>query len=268
MHHKTYTWQINLVYYLAVCVFRFHPTAPPTEVWVRYNSKQQFLVLREQNTHTQLVDDRMAPMNTSTKREAGTTVTETLVRGTIGVNDLPRVLFLIRALCPESGHMGEFRDHDRVYAPSSEIRNIPKNSIRLRKRILQAGPPDTRSLGLDHVLLTYGIVDRRVGLPVERRPLAKVKMGPGAPELLSMLGCTMQYEYVRAGLRYRSRQGFTIEVYVIKKLQQPGNPEGAVGLQNEDHAIVDVVSHSAINPDDLLAFMHCLEPIVVLRTSR
>lgn len=210
----------------------------------------------------------MAPTTTPPKRDGTAAVTETLVRGTIGVNDLPQVIFLIRALCPEVGQLGEFREHDRVYVPSPEVRGVPKNSIRLRRRILQAGTTDSRHANLDYVLLTYGIPDRRVSAPVERRPLSSIAMGHGAPELLATLGCVMQYEYVRSGLRFRARPGFTVEVYVIKKLQQAGNAEGATGLQNEGHAIVDVVSHNSVNPDELLAFMHCLEPIVVLRSGR
>ena len=137
---------------------------------------------------------------------ASVTVTETLVRGTIGVTDLPRVVFLIRALCPEVGHLGEFRDHDRVYSPSSEVRGSPKNSIRLRRRILKAaGPQDSRHTNLDFLLLTCGIQNRNgIPQPVERRPLATVAMGSAAPELLKDLGCTMQFEYVRSGLRFRA----------------------------------------------------------------
>eukprot|EP00171_Calliarthron_tuberculosum_P017641 IDg17641t1 len=164
----------------------------------------------------------MAPTTAPPKKEGAATaaVMETLVRGTIRVEDLTKVIYLIRALCPEVGQLGEFREHDRSYSSSPEVRGVPKNSIRLRRRILQAGPSDARHANLDHVLLTYGLPDRRVSAPVERRPLSSVAMGHNAPELLSLLGCTMQYEYVRSGLRFRTRSGFTVEVYVIKKLQQ------------------------------------------------
>lgn len=193
-------------------------------------------------------------------------VTETLVRGTIGVTDLPRVVFLIRALCPEVGHLGEFRDHDRVFNPAPEVRGVPKNSIRLRRQILKAGPANNAANALDFVLLCHGLLDRRMQIPVERRQLSCVGMGTAAPDMLQLLGCTMQYEYVRSGLRFHARGGFTVEVYVIKKLTQAGNAESVINLQNEDHAIVDVVSiSSGTDHQQLLAFMHCLDPIVVLR---
>lgn len=206
--------------------------------------------------------------SSSTTKEPQVTVTETLVRGTIEVSNLTRVVFLIRALCPEVGHLGEFRDHDRVYSPSPEVRGVPKNAIRLRRRILKAGPQETRHANLEFLLLTYGIPDRRVSQPVERRQLTSVAMGQGAPDLLNQLGCTMQYEYVRSGLRFRARAGFTVEVYVIKKFTQQGNADSVTNLHKEDHAIVDVVSHDSVEPEELLAFMHCLEPIVVLRHGR
>lgn len=195
------------------------------------------------------------------------------MRGTIGVTDLPRVVFLIRALCPEVGHLGEFRDHDRVYNPAPEVRGVARNSIRLRRQILKAGPNmsakdtggDTNN-NLDFLLLCHGLPDRRMSPPVERRQLSTVGMGVNAPDMLQLLGCTMQYEYVRSGLRFQARGGFTVEVYVIKKLKQAGNAESTINLQNEDHAIVDIVStNSSTDHQQLLAFMHCLDPIVVLR---
>lgn len=182
------------------------------------------------------------------------------------MTDLPRVVFLIRALCPEVGHLGEFRDHDRVYNPAPEVRGVPKNSIRLRRQILKAGPTSQSRADLDYLLLCHGLPDRRMQAPVERRQLSCVGMGTAAPDMLQLLGCTMQYEYVRSGLRFQARGGFTVEVYVIKKLKQAGNAESVINLQNEDHAIVDVVSTSVgTDHNQLLAFMHCLDPIVVLR---
>lgn len=205
--------------------------------------------------------------SSSSSRQPSAIVTETLVRGTIKVQDLTRVVFLIRSLCPEVGHLGEFRDHNRVYSPAPEVRGVPKNSIKLR-RILKSGPVETRPGNLEFLLLTHGIADRRVSQPVERRQLTSVGMGEGAMDILNELGCTMQYEYVRSGLRFRTRAGFAVEVYVIKKFTQQGNADSVIYLHKEDHAIVDVVSHDPIEPEELLAFMNYLEPIVVLRQGR
>jgi len=43
------------------------------------------------------------------------TSTELLLRGTVSADDYPRTLLLLRALCPQAGDLGEFREHETVY---------------------------------------------------------------------------------------------------------------------------------------------------------
>lgn len=91
-------------------------------------------------------------------------------------------------------------------------------------------------------------------------------MGSTAPELLKDLGCTMQFEYVHLGLRFRARAGFTVQVYVIKKLQQPGLRNLRVICRTKTMQLWTWCRMTRLTDyQELLAFMSCLEPIVGLR---
>lgn len=71
------------------------------------------------------------------------------------------------------------------------------------------------------------------------------------------------YEYVRLGMRFRARARFMIELYMVKKFGKKGDVESAVQASPSDHhAVVDVVSEADASPEELLAFMRHLEPLV------
>lgn len=200
----------------------------------------------------------MGPPAASAKKE--TVVNETRVRGTIPIAQLKHLLFVIKFLCPEFGQEGEFQDHDRVYTPSPETR-MPKNSIRLRKHLKDVGT--SRAKGLEYVMMTYGIPDRRVPAPCEKRPVSFLAVGKEATDFLPAIGCTLVFEYVRLGMRFRARAGFMIEVYMIQKLTTSGDAETVVQVSPDDnHAIVDIISETGAPPEQLLAFMQHLEPLV------
>lgn len=202
----------------------------------------------------------MAPPAAPAKKE--TVVNETRVRGTISTLELKHLLFVIKSLCPEFGQEGEFHDHDRVYTPSPETR-MPKNSIRLRKHLKDVG--SARANGLEYVMMTYGLPDRRVPAPCEKRPVSYLAVGKEATEFLPAIGCTLVYEYLRLGMRFRARAGFMIELYMVKKFRKKGDVESAVQISpdpNDHHAVVDVVSETGAAPEELLAFMRHLEPLV------
>lgn len=198
------------------------------------------------------------------KRESGTAVTETLIRGAIPLRDLPKLVFLVKSLCPEVGHIGEFRDYDRVYSPAKEVR-LPPNSIRLRKHLVSRPVPGRESWQT-YSLMSLGLPDRRVPPPVEKRPVTTISVGSEMPDFLTAMGCVMQFEYVRRGLRSRTRKGLIVDVYVVEKPSTPGNFSNCVPIQTgEAHAVVDVISDTGAPPAELFAFMQHLQPIVALR---
>lgn len=109
--------------------------------------------------------------------------------------------------------------------------------------------------------------DRRVAPPCERRPITTVEAGVGVEGLLSVLGCTFSYEYIRKGVRYRTRSGYVIEVYIVTKLLNRHEPSAseAVGAGQESHGIVEVSCENGASPEELTAFMQYLQPFVSLR---
>lgn len=210
------------------------------------------------------------------KKEAGTAIrSRTLIRGTFAISKLRPFVNLIGSLCPEVGHLGEFRDWNRVYTVAPEIK-INKNWIRcvLRSNLLSSGATSgqkTTGSGKDtfpmYNLIYMGGPDRRVAAPCEKRPVTTVGIGNGAEALLAVLGCSFNYEYVRKGVRYRTRAGYIIEVYIVEKLQKQHDPSSCkpVGAGEEQHGIVEISCENGASPEDLTAFMHHLQPFVSLR---
>lgn len=217
-----------------------------------------------------------APAGAGSKRDASVTV-RTLIRGTFALSQLKPFVYLIKSLCPEVGHLGEFRDWDRVYSVAPEIK-VNKNWIRtvLRSHLVAPGmppsqpgqkaPPGKESFPA-YSLLYMGPPDRRVAAPCEKRPVTTVGVGTGAEALLSYLGCSFAYEYVRKGVRYRTRAGYIIEVYIVEKLAHRHDPTTCepLGSKEEQHGIVEIISEDGALPEDLAAFMQHLQPFVSLR---
>lgn len=210
----------------------------------------------------------MQPVDT--KRESSVVI-KTLIRGTFPLPDLQHLVYLVKSLCPEVGHLGEFRDWDRVYSAAPDVK-APKNSIRLRNHLVVPGvaqqQQQQREQSPTFSLMYLGIMDRRVPIPCEKRPITTVTLGQEAPGLLTLLGCVFVDEYVRRGVRYRTRAGYTIEVYVVERLLKPGVPKQCVPLvQSDQHAIVEISSEDGATPEELTAFMQHLQPIVQLRSA-
>lgn len=97
-------------------------------------------------------------------------------------------------------------------------------------------PPPAPSAGPPPLYrLTYvGAPDRRAPSPVERRPAVRSTAGDGTPGLLATLGVTLAYEYFRAGVRFRTRSGLTVDLYIVERRRGGaaagyvgGGPEGA-----------------------------------------
>lgn len=200
-------------------------------------------------------------------------MTRTLIRGTFKNPQLKPLVFLVKSLCPETGHVGEFRDWDRVYNTPSEIRG-PKNNIRLRHHIVTPGQsPGAKDQWPAFELRYLGLPDRRVAAPCEKRPVTAVGMGKEAEKLVEVLGCVFQYEYVRKGVRYKSRQGYTIDVYVVHKLKKKHDfsNESLVPLLEDGQqqpGVVEIVSEEGASAEELTAFMQHLQPFVTLRVPQ
>lgn len=194
-------------------------------------------------------------------------VTRTLIRGTFKMAQLMQIACLVKSLCPEVGHHGEFRDWDCVYNTPPEVRG-PKNNVRLRSHLVARGV-QVKDHWPDFELSYLGIPDRRVLAPCEKRPVTTIALGKEAETLLSVLGCVFAYEYVRKGVRYRTRQGYTIDVYIINKLEKQHDPSAAVPLFadiEQQNGIVEIISESGATPEELTAFMQHLHPLVTLKS--
>lgn len=213
----------------------------------------------------------------------------TLVRGTFESPQLKPLVFLLRSLCPDSGCLDEFRDWDRVYNNPPDVRG-PKNLIRLRHHLVR--PEASSSAGAAtatataasgstssgaaatarwaEVELRYlGVPDRRVAAPGEKRTVTTVGMGKEAVALLEVFGCVFQYEYVRKGVRCRTRQGFTVDVYIVEKMTKRHDVSKESLASLVDHpeqkpGVVEVISEEGASVDELMGFMKMLLPYVTL----
>jgi hypothetical protein len=207
------------------------------------------------------------------KRDGTAASTELVLRGAVAKPSLPHVLKVVGLLCPDTAHMGQFREWDRVYG-ASDTRGVPRPAIRLRRSMESQPSAAPRGAHLrpwaHYSLLYYGLPDRRAPPPLEKRPLQIVPVGRDGPAVLQSLGCALIHEYVRRGWRFRTRSGLLVEVFYAEKLSSPGDPESASNTQAtgtvESFAIVEVSSDRLSNADDLFTFMSYLSPSgVVLR---
>lgn len=193
----------------------------------------------------------------------------TQVRGTI-----PRIKFvpficLVKSLCPEVGNLADFREWDRVYTLPIELKS-PRTTVRLRQHQVLHGITQTHPAAKDHwpawSLIYAGLPDRRVPPPCEKRPVATVAVGKEAEALLTLLGCKFAYEYVRKGLRHRTREGLTVDVYIVERLAKPGDPASSKPIvSGDDQCCVVEVSSDSTAPnthEHIMAFMQYLHPYV------
>jgi hypothetical protein len=206
------------------------------------------------------------PPATEQPRDApGGAPTESLVRGAVPLDALTGVISVVKLLCPDTGHLGKFRDHDRVYNVAADVR-APRHCVRLRAHLDRPAASPARPAWARYSLVHGGAPDRRAPPPVERRPVAAVPVGAEAPLLLGALGCGLVHEYVRRGARFRTRAGLVVELYVVEQLATPGDPESVVpsagragGGADQRLAVVEV-STSRAPAEELLAFMSYLAP--------
>lgn len=201
------------------------------------------------------------------KRDTGASTVEMVVRGVLPSSGLEDVLTVVRLLCPDSGDLGRFRDWDRVYNSAPEVRG-PRAAVRLRKHLESPrgmGRPDWA----EYSLLYYGLLDRRVPSPVEKRPVQTVPMGADAPKVVQTLGCVLQHEYVRQGNRFRTRTGLIVDVFVARPLTTPGDPDSAEAMMTDAGdaegglIVIEVSSDRGGSPEDLVGLIDHLTPLGV-----
>lgn len=112
-----------------------------------------------------------------------------------------------------------------------------------------------------------GLPDRRVAAPCEKRSITTVALGKEAENLLDVLGCVFAFEYARKGARYRTRNGYVIDVYVVEKLREKHDLQSSDHLVVDDrHGVVEISSEEGATPEELAAFMQHLQPLVMLRS--
>lgn len=195
----------------------------------------------------------------------------TLLRGTIPNSLLKQAVYLLKALCPESPTFGEFRDYDRIYTPHPDLKN-PANSVRLREHLLTPGHPNTTPP--TYTLFHFSLPDRRMPAPLEKRTITSISVSREARELLPLLGCTLSFEYVRKGVRYKTLDNLVCEVYVVEKVQR-GEGRGCKPLVAEDkeetgeerYGVLEV-SCAAGDEEKLKGFVECLESVVTIPKGR
>lgn len=197
-----------------------------------------------------------------------TSVNKTVIRGTFNLKDLSTVVYLIKSLCPESGHLGQFRDWDRIYSGpgnnGGENRGNQRTTIRLRTHIPLSSGKDGRKDWRCHTLMYLGAPDRRVVGPCEKRPVTTVRISQEADGLLATMGCRLGYEYVRKGVRYRTRNGVLIEVFVVERLRQAGDPSACDPISTDGQYVVVEMGNETGITDELHGLMGMLGPYVVV----
>lgn len=185
-------------------------------------------------------------------------VTRTTIRGTFPLLQAEPLIFLVKCLCPPSGLLGDFVEWDRVF-------NMPPDS-RLRSTILLRTLLYQTTAKLPVSLLYLGLPDRRVPRPCERRSVTTVAIGREADEVLALLGCPFAYEYLRKGMRCRTRNGITIEIFTVESFQEKHNVRSATPLVSGDdkHAVIELTSDDSATPEELETLMRSLSPHIHL----
>lgn len=195
-----------------------------------------------------------APPHRAPVEKSATSVQESLVRGVFPSSSLADVTSLIRLLCPQTGDLGAFRVHERVYNTAPEIHG-PKHCVRLRAHLTPS--PSATAAWACYELVHYGTLDRRAPAPVERRAISVVDVGKGGLDLLNVIGCVFAHEFVKRGERFRTRTGMGVECYVLEKVLKEGDAGEVESVGNL--AVVEVRTEGGVAPEDLLAFIACLE---------
>jgi len=129
------------------------------------------------------------------------------------------VKFEPRLLIPEDGHLGSFKEYDRVYKSGLDS-NSKSNPIRV------CFPLNSDPNHFPQYNLIYsGVIDRRTEAPCMKRPVIHAVCSTDPAPMLEWLGCEFRYEYVRNGYRFQTSSGYKVELYEVLKLIEHRNPK-------------------------------------------
>ncbi|KAI0558439.1 hypothetical protein FGB62_211g010 [Gracilaria domingensis] len=190
-------------------------------------------------------------------------IMRTLIRGTLPLTNAAPLIFLLKCLCPEKGQLGEFKEWDRVYN-STLNPSLPNASVRLRTHLPASPNAPRHTHAPRHTLMYFGAADARVPAPCERRAVTLVDIGPEADAILSLLGCVFAFEYMRRGLRFRTRNGIIIDMFTIDKFEKRHDIASTTPLvpPENNHAVIELISEQSATPEELQAFVHHLSPYI------
>lgn len=116
-------------------------------------------------------------------------------------------------------------------------------------------------------LLYAGLPNRRAPPSIDQRPVTTVAVRDAEP-LLAILGCALAFEYVRKVVRYKTRLGLYIDVFLIERLNTPGDPSSTVALPQastdprEQHCVVELWADNLTSLEPLMQFSKYLSPYV------
>lgn len=116
-------------------------------------------------------------------------------------------------------------------------------------------------------LLYAGLPNRRAPPSIDQRPVTTVAVRDAEP-LLAVLGCALAFEYVRKVIRYKTRLGLYIDVFLIERLNTPGDPSSTVPLPQastdprEQHCVVELWADDLTSLEPLMQFSKYLSPYV------
>lgn len=116
-------------------------------------------------------------------------------------------------------------------------------------------------------LLYAGLPNRRAPPSIDQRPVTTVAVRDAEP-LLAILGCALAFEYVRKVIRYKTRLGLYIDVFLIERLNTPGDPSSTVALPQasadprEQHCVVELWADDLTSLEPLMQFSKYLSPYV------
>lgn len=192
------------------------------------------------------------------------------MRGTMPLSNCKQFTDLIKSVCPETQTL-EFREYDRIYTPSPDApRGALKNSIRLRCRLSSS---QSQSATNPITIQYSGPMDRRVPNGMERRPVTSSKVVGGIREgeaLLSLLGCTLTFEYVRRVIRHCTRNGLFVDIFLVERLGKQGDPSNCLPIDlggGEQQCVVEVWKDDLSSYDILTSFVQYLSPYITLHSA-
>ena len=138
---------------------------------------------------------------------------------------------LLRSISPQVSHLN-IHDQVAIFSAASDTSQPPRSLHLLRSRSSPSSVKNNNDLK-GPVLCSYGQADRRVEAPFVRQPVTKVNMDEDAEVLLKQIGCSLEYKYIKKGLRVITRKGIRIDLFAILKWKEKEKKESQLTVENE-----------------------------------